>query len=372
MTNNFNTDAEPEDQTQALPPVFSVKVRSLVLAGIFFLMLMYTLYLAASLFIPIVLAILLSLVFSPIVKGMERVHVPKMLGALFVVVVSVSVLASAVYGLIEPASKWLDEAPHELRRLEYKLAWVKKPIENIKEANEQVKEITQIEDQPSPSKPAAQSSTSLVEIIQNRTPSVVFGLAIMLILLFFLLSSGDAFLAKMVEVTPRFADKRKVVQTARDIQYNISVYLGTITIINIVLGCVIALALYVLKVPNPILWGLIVGILNYIPYLGVAISIVMVTFVSLLTFDTPAQVVLPGLVIFGANVIEGQVLTPLITGRRLSMSPVAVFLALVVMGWMWGLIGVLIAVPILVCIKLVCEQVETLKPVATFLSQTHR
>ncbi len=346
----------------------------MVLAGIFFLMVMYTFYLAASLFIPIVLAVLLSLVFSPVVRGLERMKVPKMLGALVVMVTIIGVLVSAIYGLMEPASKWLDEAPQELRRLEYRLAWVKKPIEDIKEANEQVKEMTEIEDQSGGSEQAARSSSSisLVDAIQNRTPSVLVGLAIMLILLFFLLSSGDAFLAKMVEVTPKLEDKKRVVQTARDIQRHISLYLGTITIINIVLGAVIALALYLLGVPNPVLWGLMVGVLNYIPYLGVAISIGVVTFVSLLTFDAPLQVLLPGLVIFGANIVEGQVLTPMITGRRLSISPVAVFLSLVVLGWMWGLIGVLIAVPLLVCIKLICERIDSLRPVATFLSHAHR
>ncbi len=215
---------------------------------------------------------------------------------------------------------------------------------------------------------AEKQSVSLMDAIQNRTPKILFGLAVTMILLLFLLASGDAFLAKMIEVTPRLEDKKRVVHTARSIQHQISLYLGTITLINIVLGMSIAVALYLLEVPSPALWGVMVGVLNFTAYLGVAISILVVTLVSLLTFSSPAQILLPGLVIFLANVIEGQVLTPLITGRRLALSPVAVFLSLVVLGWMWGLIGVLIAVPILVCIKLVCDEVEMLKPVAIFLS----
>ncbi len=357
----------------ALPPQFAVRVRSLALAGIFFLMVMYTLYFAASLFIPIVLAMLLSLVLSPLVRFLAALHVPKILGAVVVMATIIGLLMAAAYSLMEPASKWLEDAPHELRRLEYQLAWVKRPMENISEAGEQIKEMTDVDGEEGEAEKAApeKSSNSLMNAIQNRTPEALFGLAVTMILLFFLLASGDAFLAKMVEVTPRLEDKKRVVHTAREIQHHISLYLGTITVINIVLGASIALALYLLDVPNPALWGVMVGVLNFIPYLGVAISILVVTLVSLLTFSSPAQIFLPGLVIFLANVIEGQVLTPLITGHKLALSPVAVFLSLVVLGWIWGLIGVLIAVPILVCVKLVCDESEMLKPVATFLSH-HR
>ncbi len=188
---------------------------------------------------------------------LAALHVPKMLGALMVMAVIIGLLMAAVYGLMEPASKWLEDAPHELRRLEYKLAWVKRPMENISEAEKQIKELTDVdgENGKAEKEDAKQPSNSLMNAIQNRTPEVLFGFAVTLILLFFLLASGDAFLAKMVEVTPLLADKKRVVHTAREIQHHISLYLGTITVINIVLGASIALALYLLEVPNPVLWG---------------------------------------------------------------------------------------------------------------------
>jgi predicted PurR-regulated permease PerM len=158
-----------------------------------------------------------------------------------------------------------------------------------------------------------------------------------------------------------------VIDTGRGVQRNVSRYLATITVINTVLGILVALTMYLLNMPNPVLWGVMVAVLNFIPYIGVLVSIVVVTFVGLLTFETALEVMLPPLALFGLNVIEGQFLTPILAGRRLALSPVAVFLSLVVMGWIWGVIGVLIAVPLLATVKLVCEEIEPLTPLATFL-----
>lgn len=349
----------------------AVWVQTVALSGILFLLVMYTLYFAASLILPIVLALLLNLILSPVVRFMTRLHIPKILSALLVMLSVAAIMAAGVYSLAAPASVWMQKAPSELRELEYKLDWVKRPAEVIKEIKEQVNDMTNIGESPSDFSQAAESqpSFSLVNTVLSRTTDVIFGIAVMLILLFFLLASGDALLRNMIQVTSTFQNKKRVVETAYNIQRHVSVYLGTITLINIVVGIVIAVVLHLLNMPNPILWGTIVAVLNFVPYLGVAISIIIVGFASILTFDSLLQMLLPPVVILMVNVIEGQFLTPIIAGRRLELSPVAVFLSLVVLGWIWGIVGVLIAVPVLATIKLVCEQIEPLEPVATFLSR---
>jgi predicted PurR-regulated permease PerM len=254
--------------------------------------------------------------------------------------------------------------------MEYKLAWVKEPIRKIEATREQIEDLAIAGDTDSTeAAEASQPSFSLINAVLTRTPDVLFGIAVMLILLFFLLASGDALLKKLVRIAPSLRDKKRVVETARDIQQHVSVYLGTITLINIGVGVVISMGLYALSMPNPILWGTLTAVLNFIPYLGVAISIVVVTFASLLTFETLGQVLLPPTLIFAVNVVEGQFLTPIVTGRRLALSPVAIFISLVVLGWMWGIIGVLIAVPVLATIKLVCDQIEPLSSIATLLGR---
>ncbi|MEX2496200.1 MAG: AI-2E family transporter [Woeseia sp.] len=351
-----------------------VWIRSAALSGIFFLMLMYTMYFAAVLIMPIVLALLLSLALSPVAGLLERLYVPRPIGALLVMFAVAGIMVAAVYSLASPAAKWLEKAPRELQKMEYKLAWVKEPIRKIEATREQIEDLATAGDNSESTAAAvavesSQPSFSLIKIVLTRTPEVLFGIAVMLILLYFLLAAGDAFLKKLVRIAPSLRDKIRVVETARDIQRHVSVYLGTITLINIGVGVIVSLGMYLAGMPNPILWGTLTGVLNFIPYLGVAISIVIVTFASLLTFETIGQVLLPPAIIFAVNVIEGQFMTPIITGRRLALSPVAIFVTLVVLGWMWGIIGVLIAVPVLASIKLVCDQIEPLSGVATLLGR---
>jgi predicted PurR-regulated permease PerM len=340
------------------------------LSGIFFLMVMYTLYFAASLMIPIVLAFLLSLVFAPLVRFMTGLHIPHALGALLVMLSVAAAMGGGVYAVMAPAAEWMEKAPTELRRLESKLAWVKKPIEQLNEARRKVDEFTDMDEGSGDTQDTnrRQPSFSLVETVLSRTPSLIFGIFVFLILLFFILASGDTFLNKMVQSTPRLRDKKRVVETVRDIQLHVSTYLATISFINLAVGATVALTMYLLGMPNPILWGAIAGVLNYIPYLGVAISIVIVGFVSLLTFESPGQILLPPAALLLINIVEGQIVTPIVAGRRLSLSPVAVFLAIVVLGWIWGIVGVLVAVPVLATVKLACERIEPLERIATFLS----
>lgn len=374
MSNEQNDVHASRDGTEASVPLLedspTVWIRSAALSGIFLLMVLYTMYFATSLIMPFTLAFLLSLVLSPIVRTLAKLRIHQTLAALVVTLALAGGIVAGLYALAKPAAAWIERAPSELRLLEYKLAWVKKPIKEVQEAKEQVEKMTSMEESDDSGQAGGERPAfSLVDMAVNRTPSLMYGSAVALILLFFLLAAGDSLFSKMVQVTPRLEDKKRVVETAREIQRHISVYLGTITVINLVVGVVTALAMYFLDMPNPLLWGALVGILNFIPYLGVLISMVIVGFVSLLTFDSLAQALVPPAVIFGVNVIEGQIIMPIVAGRRLSLSPVAVFLSIVVLGWMWGILGALMAVPLLASIKLVCEHVAPLNPVAVFLGR---
>ena len=360
----------PPDPADVVAEARHVWIRSAALSGILFLLVMYTLYAAASLLIPITLAFLLSVVLSPLVRFLVRLHVPQTLSALLVMLTFAGLLVAVLYAIAQPAMSWVERAPSELRQLEYKLAWVKRPIEEIQEASEQVDRMTDMNDQSGESDASSSQSEpsfSLVGAVLSAAPSVAYGIAVTFILIFFVLASGDAFLNKAVHVSPTMADKRRVVETGRGIQQHVSTYLATIAIINVIVGILVGIAMYLLRVPNPMLWGVMVGLLNFIPYVGVLVSMIIVTFVGLLTFDEPLNALWPPLAIFGINVVEGQFITPIVAGRRLAMSPVAVFLSLVVMGWIWGIPGVLMAVPLLAVVKLVCEELEALSWVATFL-----
>jgi predicted PurR-regulated permease PerM len=189
------------------------------------------------------------------------------------------------------------------------------------------------------------------------------------ILLYFMLASGDLVLRKTVRVLPRLQDKKRAVDIFRQAERDISTYLVTITLVNITLGAVTAAAMYLLGMPNPVLWGVLAAVLNYVPYLGPLTTFGVIALVSLLTFDQLSEAILPPLVFLGLTSLEGQVLTPLFLGRRLTLNPVAVFLALLIWGWLWGIPGILLAVPLLATFKIFCDNIEPLAPIGEFLDR---
>jgi len=154
---------------------------------------------------------------------------------------------------------------------------------------------------------------------------------------------------------------------ARRIKQDVAAYLGTITLINAGLGVVSGLALWALGMPNPALWGVLTALLNYIPYAGALTAIVVVSMVGLLSFDELWRGLLPAAVLLALHVIESDVVTPLLVGRRLTLPPLMVFLSLTIWSWMWGIAGAMLAVPLLVVLKVAADHVEALQPLAPFL-----
>jgi predicted PurR-regulated permease PerM len=189
----------------------------------------------------------------------------------------------------------------------------------------------------------------------------------MLVLLFFLLATGDVLLQKTVRVMPTRADKARVVEIVRQIESQMARYFGTVTLINAGLGIATGIAMYALGMPNPVLWGAMAFAFNYCPYLGAAASLVVLTVVAALTFDGLKEVLAVPAVFFAFTVIEGQLLSPLILGRNLILNPVVILLSMLFWAWLWGVVGALLAVPILVGFKIFCEHDERLKPLGEWL-----
>ena len=354
------------DQDNARTGFKSVNVRSAMLTGIFLLLVMYTLYAAATLFMPLMVAFLTSLIFTPVVRVLRMLKIPPPVSAAVIVTGVLGIGFGALYGLSEPAMEWLQKAPRDLRQLEQEFHQFSEPMQQLKLANAQIEDITPGDEN---QKKEEAPTWSPVKWILSGTWSALYGITLSVILLYFMLASGDTFLRKLVRVIPQFEHKRAAVQTVRQIQTSVSVYLGTITIINTGLGAGAALILYLLDMPNPILFGVMVGLLNFAPYIGPIISGVVLLFVSSLNFDGLTQVLLPPALVVALNVLEGQFITPTIAGHRLALSPVVVFLSILLWGWMWGIVGILIAVPLLVCIKLVCDNIRSLRPLSEFLGR---
>ncbi len=343
------------------------------LPGLLLLAVLTLLYLARELVLPVVAALILSLVFLPLVRGMKKILIPAPLGAGLVVLGLLAGLVGGIYNLADPASEWLDKAPQSLREIDSKLRTVTGSVHNVATATAQVQDITEKltnggETKKKPREVIVKEPTIAGAFFYSAKDFTV-SIISTLVLLYFLLASGDLFLRKTIAVTPRFSDKKRAVDIAQQVEVAVSRYLFTVAFINVCLGGAVTLAMYLLGVPNPVLWGVMVCALNFIPYIGDIISFSVLTVVGLLTFDQLWQsLMVPG-VFYLLTAIEGYLITPIIVSRRLSLNPVVIILSVLFWGWMWGVAGALLAVPILVAMKTVCDRVDSLNVVGEYLGE---
>jgi predicted PurR-regulated permease PerM len=192
--------------------------------------------------------------------------------------------------------------------------------------------------------------------------------AVTFVLLLFLLASGPMFYEKMINVLPTFRDKKRALAIAYDVEREVSQYLLTITLINISFGIYIAAVMTIVGMPSPVLWGVAALLLNYIPYVGALTGIAMVSVVALISFDSISYALIAPLLYFAAAILEGQFFTPMFLGRRLELNSVAILIFVAMWGWLWGIVGAIIAVPFLVLIKVFCDHFEGLAGIGEFLS----
>jgi len=333
--------------------------------GIFGLMLVGALYFAQDLLVPLVLAFLLSVLLSPIVRTLRRFGIPEGVTAVLLVLALLGLVAAGGWSLSGPISQWLDDAPRIGAELREKIADVRARFGFVEQMSNQVAQMTESGEEV---QRVVLKEPGLLNRAATGVPEIVTKIGLTLVLVLFLLASGDLFREKLVKVLPTLSDKKRAVHISRDVEREVSRYLLTITGINIVTGTAVGLGLWLIGMPNPLLWGVLAAFLTYIPYLGALIGISLVAAVALVSFDNLAHALLAPAIYFGVAVLEGQVFTPMIVGRRLEMNAVAILVAVAFWGWLWGFIGALMAVPLLVILKVISDYVEGMEPIGQFLS----
>ena len=365
-----NETTEVPEKTPDLqePPARSgrARIQSFALTGLLILGCFYTLFFARDFFLPVILALVFNLLLGPLVRVLKNLHIPLPLGAAIVILALFAIIGVVLWQLSAPISEWVGRVPEVAQKLQDGMRKFKKPVEKVSQATEQVRSIGDAPGQ----KPAAQVQLAqpgpLAELL-TKTYGFVFLFVEFVVLLYFLLASGDLFLRKLIHILPRSADRKRAVSIAREIEDSISRYLLTAALIDACLGSVGALAFWALGVPNPILWGALGAVLNFIPYLGALTTVVIVGVVSAVTFPSITQALWPPLAYLCLATLEGNFITPWILGRRLTLNPVVIFLAVTFWGWMWGIPGALLAVPMLAMFKIFCDHIEPLAPIGEFL-----
>lgn len=363
-----NGPQQGETKTEApkLQPIRKpTNVTAIAVLGLFILSLFYTFYLAREFFLPVILAWMLSLIFKPLVRILEKIGIPTSIGAALLMVALLLVLLSGLFLLADPATRWIQEAPQHYEKIESKIRSLMRPAQKLTQAAEKVESLTASQSEEVPKVELKKSG--LLDHVWLQTKSVIYLIVEVFILLYFFLAAGDVFLLKLIQILPRLKDKKRAVEIARDTAKGVSQYLVGMTIVNIYEGTMIGLGLWLLGMPNPLLWGVLAALANYIPYIGALIAGSIVTFVAFVSFDTTSKALIAPAIYFGVNFTD-NFLSPYILGRRLVLNPVVVFLSVMFWGWLWGIVGVLLAVPITVTLKVLCDHTPALAPFGEFLA----
>ncbi len=327
------------------------------------------LYFAREVFVPVALAILFALVLSSTVEGLHRFRIPRAVSALLMLLILVIGLGAATDFLIEPAQQWLASAPRTLQVIERKIRPAERWIHRVEGLTHRASELGSSH----PSEAATQGEQPQPVMLSGSrvltaTGATLVDVVTVVILALFLLSGGPPMLARMAASLGSDLEAVHALRVIDAIRRELGRYYGTIALINLGLGAATAIAMIFLGVPNPFLWGAVAAVLNFIPYVGSATTLLLLAIVALVSFDDLPHVFAVVGSYLALATIEGQVVQPLLVGRRLDLNPILVFLAVWFGGWFWGVAGIVIAVPGLVALKVAATHSEGAAAVVAFLS----
>ena len=354
--------ATAQDDREDMP--LPTEPRTIFLGGLFLLAALAALYVASSIVLPVVLAIVLKLLLQPLVRLSDRAGVPRGIGALLAIILLIVALAALISGVGGPAASWAGKLPDAIPQIQHQLAFLARPISSMQWTLGQLQGVAGIGIGP---QGPSEHPFNMMGALFSGTTTVAAGVFTTLVVLFYLLVSGEIFLRRLVEILPSFAEKRQAVEITLDIERNVSAYLITVTLINFVVGLLTLAVMWVCGVANPLLWGLIAFLVNFVPILGPMVAMVVFLMASVLSLGVSWWALLPVGLYFVIHVIEGELVTPLLMARRFTINPVAVILALLFWYWMWGVAGAILAVPMLSITKLVCDDLRPLRAFGHFL-----
>lgn len=334
------------------------------LAGLFILAVLAALYTASSIAPPILLAFFLKLLLQPVMRLLERLHVPRTAGALLTTLLVIGGLVGLGTALSGPAATWAAKLPEGIPRLIEHLRFLRAPFDALQGILHQAEQVTA---GPARNGVTVQMPSGYSDTLFRGVHALADGMFTTVLLLFFLLLSGDTFLRRFVEILPRFQDKRQAVDISQQIERDISRYLVTVTAMNAAVGVATATAMYASGLGDPVLWGVVAFLLNYVTILGPITGIGIFVLVGLLSFDSLWRALLPAALYFVIHLIEGEIVTPMLLARRFTLNPVVVVISLIFWFWMWGVPGAILSVPLLAVTKNICDRIRPLMAFGHFL-----
>tara|TARA_B100000614_G_scaffold236147_1_gene233479 strand:- start:4680 stop:5810 length:1131 start_codon:yes stop_codon:yes gene_type:complete len=335
------------------------------------LAILYTAYLAQNLVAPVTAAVVGSFILMPLMRAAPFRFLPDALSAAIMVVAILGALGGAIYMLAEPAAQWTARIPAAIEEFEQRSSEISEPVEAVRRASEQVEELARTRDGQERQTVVVKEPPlmeQMLEVAGQKGASFL----IFIVLLYFLLATGELLRDRIIRSAKRLTDKEKARRILRSIEREISTYLFSISLINAGLGLCIGVSLWALGLPNAALWGVVAALLNFVPYAGAAAGMALTTLVAFIAFDDLGRIIAVPAIYFLWNLFESQFVTPSVLGRRHTLNAAVVFLSIVFWGWMWGVIGAVLAVPILVIMNTCFAQIEGLRKFSIFIDGSPR
>ena len=346
------------DEEAPGPPPLAVILQG----GILIVLVLAALYAAADVVLPIVLAFVLKLVLQPAARLLENWYVPRVVAALLLIVALFSGFVALGAAVSAPAANFVQQLPQVLPKLEERVRVLSAPLQRLQAALHDVQAVGVKHPQT-----VALEDNELASRLLSRTGYALAALFETVVILFFLLLSGDLFLRRLVEVLPSFRNKRQAVDISQQIERDISAYLLTITLMNALVGISTGIVAWLCGLGNPVLWGTFAFVLNYVPVLGPTTGVVIFLIAGLLMLEPLAFSLAPAALYLLIHVLEGETMTPLLLARRFTINPVLVVISLVFWYWMWGIPGAVLSTPMLATFKIICDRIEPLAPIGHFI-----
>ena len=375
-------EPESEPEPERLYLHMPIDVRSVSLAVIAVMLSIVMLHWASAVFIPLLLGVMSSYALSPAVERMQRWHIPRALGAAVLLTAVVGGLGSMLYSLSDDATALVDSLPGAAQKLREAVraapGAAEGTIEKVQRAAAKLEEAAEATGSAAP---AASKGVTRVQIerphfnIKDYLWGSTLGLVglvgqamVVLFITFFLLASGNSFRRKMVKIAgPTFSKKKITIQVLDDITAQIQRYLTVQLFTSVLVGVVTWLALSWIGLDHAAVWGVAAALLNLVPYLGSVVTAGGLALAGFLQFGTLGMAAMIGGGSLLINTLEGNLLTPWLTGRASRMNPVVIFVGVLAWGWLWGIWGLFMGPPLLMMVKAVCDRIEDLKNIGELL-----
>ena len=325
-------------------------------------------YFARMVVLPVLFAWVAAMMLKAPVRWLVRCRLPTSLAAILVLGTFVTGISFAVLHLGRPALAWVASVPESLPRLQQKFQHLLLPAARFSAAALSVGTLVPASAESPVATPVEVKDHSVATSVFSWTSSLLASIGETLVLIFLLLAAGDTFLHKLVHIMPRLRDKKQAVEICREIQHSISNYLFSVGLVNLALGIAVGAALHLAGMPNAVMWGAVAACVNFIPYFGPVVGVLAVGVGGLLAFDTIGRGLLPAGIYFVLHFVEANFITPHVLGRRFTLNPVIIFIALIFGLWLWGAAGALLAAPLLVTAKVICDRVPALQVLGNFLA----